>query len=501
MMANRKEILSLWLSDLLGDLTVITTDRQVTGLSLDSRNLRDGDLFFAVSGVNSHGSQFALEALSKGAVGIVCDVLDTTSFMDKSITPDVLFEIPQLSKNMGLIAARFYGDPSKKCTVFGVTGTNGKTSCVQFLQQCLPNSSSIGTLGWGVGTSLAETKNTTPDAIELQEIMSQLQGQGIHHIAMEVSSHALQQQRVSGTSFDGVMITNITQDHLDYHGCMDDYVAAKLTLLSAPDIRFAVVNCNDDFYDAIVAAIPDYVEVWGVTGDEKHRDGINVLKIGAVICNWEGISFDVEYHGELHRVTVPVYGAVNVENVAMVMAVLLAHGYSFIEACVRIQKVHAIAGRMEVFKSRQALPAIIVDYAHTPDALEKLLLMAREHCDGNIWLVFGCGGDRDVGKRSQMGLIAEQYADHIIVTNDNPRTESEQKIVRDIVSLCDDSGVEIIYNRRRAIQETIEKAKTSDCVVIAGKGHEKYQEVQGERIALSDREIVTDLVANGGRLC
>jgi len=183
------------------------------------------------------------------------------------------------------------------------------------------------------------------------------------------------------------------------------------------------------------------------------------------------------------------------------MAALLALGYSLREACVRVQKIQPIAGRMELFKSKKALPAVVVDYAHTPDALEKLLVMVRQHCEGVIWLVFGCGGDRDVGKRSQMGVIAEQFSDHVIVTNDNPRSESEQKIVRDIVSLCDDSKIEVIYDRRRAIRTAIEKAKKGDCVVVAGKGHEEYQELKGERIELSDRKIIAALVASEERSC
>ncbi|MBT3507131.1 MAG: UDP-N-acetylmuramoyl-L-alanyl-D-glutamate--2,6-diaminopimelate ligase, partial [Methylococcales bacterium] len=214
-----------------------------------------------------------------------------------------------------------------------------------------------------------------------------------------------------------------------------------------------------------------------------------------------GLCFDVEYQSDRQGVTVPLYGEVNVENVAMVMAALLALGYSLREACVRVQKIQPIAGRMELFKSKKALPAVVVDYAHTPDALEKLLVMVRQHCEGVIWLVFGCGGDRDVGKRSQMGVIAEQFSDHVIVTNDNPRSESEQKIVSDIVSLCDDSKIEVIYDRRRAIRTAIEKAKKGDCVVVAGKGHEEYQELKGERIELSDRKIIAALVASEERSC
>ncbi|MBT5437472.1 MAG: UDP-N-acetylmuramoyl-L-alanyl-D-glutamate--2,6-diaminopimelate ligase, partial [Methylococcales bacterium] len=332
MMANRKEAFGIWLSDLLVGLALITFDRQVTGLSLDSRDVMAGDLFFAVSGANSHGLNFAVDAFNKGAIAIVYDPLDTVGFCDKSIASEVLIEIPQLSEKMGAIAARFYGKPSSKYCVIGVTGTNGKTSCVQFLQQCLPYSSSIGTLGWGTGKSLAVTKNTTPDAVELQRILAQLQGWGVRHVAMEVSSHGLQQKRVAGVSFDGVMITNITRDHLDYHGCMDNYVAAKLALLTVPEVRFAVVNFSGNFLEQILATIPENVRIWGVSFDGKKRGGVNVLDISAVTCYEGGLCFDVEYQSDRQGVTVPLYGEVNVENVAMVMAALLALGYSLREA-------------------------------------------------------------------------------------------------------------------------------------------------------------------------
>jgi UDP-N-acetylmuramoyl-L-alanyl-D-glutamate--2,6-diaminopimelate ligase len=282
---------------------------------------------------------------------------------------------------------------------------------------------------------------------------------------------------------------------------MDNYVAAKLALLTLPEVRFAVVNFSGNFLEQILATIPENVRIWGVSFDGKKRGGVNVLDISAVTCFEGGLCFDVEYQSDRQGVTVPLYGEVNVENVAMVMAALLALGYSLREACVRVQKIQPIAGRMELFKSKKALPAVVVDYAHTPDALEKLLVMVRQHCEGVIWLVFGCGGDRDVGKRSQMGVIAEQFSDHVIVTNDNPRSESEQKIVSDIVSLCDDSKIEVIYDRRRAIRTAIEKAKKGDCVVVAGKGHEEYQELKGERIELSDRKIIAALVASEERSC
>ncbi len=215
----------------------------------------------------------------------------------------------------------------------------------------------------------------------------------------------------------------------------------------------------------------------------------------------DGLNFDVEYQDQSQAVSLPLYGAVNVENAAMVMAALLALDYSLDEVCARIGKVKSVPGRMEIFKSKGDLPTVVVDYAHTPDALKKLLLMVRRHCEGAVWLVFGCGGNRDVGKRSEMGMIAEQFSDRVIITNDNPRSESEQQIVSDIISQCQGSKIEIVYDRSTAIKKTVKQANTDDCVVIAGKGHEEYQELNDKIIALSDRKIVATLLTGGVGIC
>jgi len=501
MMAERKEESGVWLSELLNGLVTITYDQQITGLSLDSRKVMVGDLFFAVSGSDDHGLNFAIEALNKGAVAIVYDPSDTAIVCDNAISSKVLIEILGLSEKVGIIASRFYGEPSRQCRVIGVTGTNGKTSCVQFLQQCLPRSGSIGTLGWGDGEHLSETRNTTPDAVELQRILAQFQANSMAYVAMEVSSHGLHQKRVSGVSFDGVMVTNITRDHLDYHGSMENYVAAKLALLATPGVRFAVVNLGGDYLEQILAAVPENVMIWGVNLGGEQRKGIHVLNISAMRFQEDGLCFDVEYQDVHQVVSIPLYGDVNVENAAMVMAVLLALDYSLDEVCARIGKVKSIPGRMEMFKSKGDLPTIVVDYAHTPDALKKLLVMVRRHCEGVVWLVFGCGGNRDVGKRSQMGVIAEQFSDYVIITNDNPRSESEQQIVSDIISQCQGSKIEIIYDRGTAIKKTVKKANKDDCVVIAGKGHEEYQELNDKIIELSDRKIVTTLLTSGAGIC
>ncbi len=501
MMAERKEESGFWLSELLNGLVSITYDQQITGLSLDSRKVMAGDLFFAVSGSDDHGLNFAIEALNKGAVAIVYDPSDAAIVCDQTVSPKVLIEMSGLSEKIGIIASRFYGEPSSHCRVIGVTGTNGKTSCVQFLQQCLPRSGSIGTLGWGEGERLSETINTTPDAVELQRILAQFQANAMAYVAMEVSSHGLHQKRVSGVRFDGVMVTNITRDHLDYHGTMENYVAAKLALLATSGIRFAVVNLGGDYLEQILAAIPEDVMIWGVSLNGKQRQGIKVLNISAMRFQEEGLCFDVEYQDMHQTVALPLYGDVNVENAAMVMAALLALDYSFDEVCARICKIQPIPGRMEMFSSTSEWPTVIVDYAHTPDALKKLLLMVRRHCEGAVWLVFGCGGNRDVGKRSQMGVIAEQFSDHVIITNDNPRSESEQQIVSDIISQCQGAKIEIIYDRSTAIKKAVKKANKDDCVVIAGKGHEQYQHLNDKIIELSDRKIVTALLTNGAGLC
>jgi UDP-N-acetylmuramoyl-L-alanyl-D-glutamate--2,6-diaminopimelate ligase len=473
---------------------------EITGLSLDSRAVVAGNGFIALAGSKQHGLSHAKQAISLGASVIIYDPAGG----GKQLADDLHSDVPMIAvDNLGLvlgdIAARFYGDPSSLMTVIGITGTNGKTSCSQFLSQMLDECGIIGTLGWGAWGELHKTLNTTPDALAIQHIFAQLLACGKKAVAMEVSSHGLEQGRVNGVRFNGAVFTNISRDHLDYHGSMDNYLHAKLALLQTPDLAFVVVNLDDAYSEQILAAVPDTVRVWGVTHaleSSKHTQVHEQIRAVNIANKLDGIEFDVCWQTETHTVSIPLYGDFNVENVLCVLAVMLALGLSLAGATHKLTKLQAVEGRMQRFGGGQQ-PLIFVDYAHTPDALNKVLSSARKHCQQDLWVVFGCGGNRDTGKRPQMGACAEQWADRIIVTDDNPRFEEGLDIVNAILAGCSrdainrvSTHIEVIQNREQAIHSAISRAKTGDCIVIAGKGHEDYQEIKGERFPFSDSVCV-----------
>ncbi|HEY5137910.1 MAG TPA: UDP-N-acetylmuramoyl-L-alanyl-D-glutamate--2,6-diaminopimelate ligase, partial [Methylococcales bacterium] len=403
-----------------------------------------------------------------------------------------------LGLKLGDIAARYYGDPSGSMAVIGITGTNGKTSCSQFLSQMLDDCGVIGTLGWGEWGKLSKTLNTTPDALETQRILAELLKDKKKIVAMEVSSHGLEQGRVNGVTFKGAVFTNISRDHLDYHGTMDAYLQAKLALLNKPGVAFAVVNLDDFYSDLIIAEVPEGVVVWGISVKGKTLASCECISTENIWHKVDGIEFDVRWQGNSQRLKVPLFGDFNIENILTVLAVMLAMGVSMVEAVKKLQLIKPVTGRMERFGG-DGQPLIFVDYAHTPDALDKVLSSLRKHCGQALWVVFGCGGNRDKGKRSQMGRIAEQWADHVIITDDNPRFENGLDIVNEILAGCRDaidSGsagkIEVIQNREQAIQNVIARAAEKDCIVVAGKGHEHYQESNGVQIAFSDSQVVID---------
>ncbi len=471
-------------------------DMVVTGLALDSRAVIDGDIFIALAGAKQHGLIHIAQALDKGARAVVFDPAEGGKQLAEQIQNTPIIAVDNLSLKLGEIAGRFYGDPSKYTNVIGITGTNGKTSCSQFLSQMLDGCGIIGTLGWGEWGKLSKTLNTTPDALETQRILAELFKDKKTSVAMEVSSHGLEQGRVNGVTFKGAVFTNISRDHLDYHGTMDAYLQAKLTLLNKPGLAFAVVNLDDSYSDQIIAAVPEAVVVWGFSKQGKTLASCECVSAENILHKVDGIEFDVHWRGDSQRVKVPLYGDFNTENVLTVLAVMLALGVSMNEAVKKLQFIEPVTGRMERFGG-DGQPLVFVDYAHTPDALDKVLSSLRKHCGQALWVVFGCGGNRDKGKRPQMGHIAEQWADHVVITDDNPRYENGLDIVNDILAGCclterDSVQVEVIQNREQAIQNVIARATEKDCIVVAGKGHERYQEVNGIQTAFSDSQIVID---------
>lgn len=481
---------ALQLSQLLAGIAVVAEDRTVTGLSLDSRTLVPGDVFIALAGSKQHGLSHLDEAVRKGACAVVFDPAGDTDAFAPLLKKMPHSAVEHLGLKLGDMAARFYGDPSHRLDVIGLTGTNGKTSCSQFLSQLLDDCGIIGTLGWGEWGKLNETLNTTPDALSVQRILAQLAAGQKKSVAMEVSSHGLEQGRVNGVRFKGAVLTNISRDHLDYHGSMEAYVQAKMRLFDKPDLSFAVVNLDDDYSNLVLATVPKNAALWGYSRQGNKTAQAECLVPEQVAYQADGIEFDVRWQHERQRVHVPLFGEFNIDNVLAVLAVMLAMGHSLEESARRLRLLKPVAGRMERFGGGRA-PVVFVDYAHTPDAVEKVLSSVKKHCNSAVWIVLGCGGNRDRGKRPEMGAIAERWADHVILTDDNPRFEDGQAIVNDIVSGCRTEQVKVIRDREKAIQTAVLQAQPGDCVVIAGKGHEQYQEINGVKLPFSDAGIVT----------
>jgi UDP-N-acetylmuramoyl-L-alanyl-D-glutamate--2,6-diaminopimelate ligase len=473
-------------------------DKRVTGLVLNSREVLAGNLFIALAGSRQHGLVYASQAIEQGAVAIIYEPSGGGKEIAEQVDNVPMISVDDLAIKLGNIAARYYGDPSGAMSVVGITGTNGKTSCSQFLSQMLDDCGIIGTLGWGEWGKLRKTLNTTPDALEVQRILAELLKDKKQIVAMEVSSHGLEQGRVNGVTFKGAVFTNISQDHLDYHGTMDAYLQAKLELLKKPGLTFAVVNLDDTYSEQIISAVPEGIVKWGVTVKGKTLAYCECVSAENILHKEDGIEFDARWRGVSISVKVPLYGDFNTENVLTVLAVMLAMKVPMPEAVKKLKLIKPVVGRMERFGG-DGLPLVFVDYAHTPDALDKVLSSLRKHCKQALWVVFGCGGNRDKGKRSQMGRIAEQQADHVIVTDDNPRFESGVDIVNDIltgfstkIDFISNNKIEVIQNREWAIHKAIAGAADNDCIVIAGKGHESYQEIKGVQTAFSDSQVVIE---------
>lgn len=470
----------------------------VSGLTVDSREVVQGDVFFAVSGARVHGLRFAEQAIAKGAAAIVYDPRGVTSDdvdQIKSRHQCPLIALPALRFELGAIADRFYGHPSGALELIGITGTNGKTSCCHFLTQALSKfepSGVIGTIGWGSLDNLQAVQNTTPEPLLLQKMLAQFQEQGTRFVAMEVSSHSLVQKRTRAVRFVGAVFTNITRDHLDYHKTMRVYVNAKLKLLLSPGIEFVVVNLDDRHADQILTAVPPHVRIMGFSKSLRADSPFVRLKLSGLRHDNQGVEFKVHYEGRSVPVSAPFFCDFNVDNLLTVLSVMLELGISLKDSVEALQSIKPVPGRLERLRGGESAPTVIIDYAHTPHALQSILAGLRMHCNGALWVVFGCGGDRDRGKRPLMGRIAEMHADQVILTDDNPRYEDGSKIIKEILKGCNNPRIPIERDRRQAIFNAIANASPADMVVIAGKGHENTQEIEGQKIPFNDRETVLD---------
>jgi UDP-N-acetylmuramoyl-L-alanyl-D-glutamate--2,6-diaminopimelate ligase len=451
-------------------------DVAVSGLSLDSRAIAPGDAFVAMRGTQGHGLAFAARAVEQGAVVVLAE--PPFDAVDVGVP---VVAVDTLRDKAGAIAARLHGEPSAALKVVGVTGTNGKTSTVQLIAQALAflgrKPATVGTLGAGLHGAIAEGERTTPDAIRMQALLGEFRDAGATHVAMEVSSHALEQGRVNAIAFDVAVFTNLTRDHLDYHGTMEAYGAAKARLFAMPGLAAAVINIDDPFGAKLAKGLAEGVAKLRTSMASDSTDKDAEVRADIVVTSAKGLSFNLVTPWGMRTVRSALLGRFNVANLLAVAAVLGALGEPFERIHAALESLQPVNGRMSRLGGDGRKPLVVVDYSHTPDALKQALMALRSHTKGKLICVFGAGGDRDQGKRPIMGGIAERLADVVIVTDDNPRTEDGAAIVAQIVTgLAHPSAVMVERDRAQAIALALADAKADDVVLIAGKGHETYQE-------------------------
>lgn len=470
-----------------------STDRPVAGISVDSRKVAQGDLFVALPGTRNHGSSFISEALSRGASAVVSQDRVERGEATNLIVPDARQALADL-------AGAYFGKPSSEMKVAGVTGTNGKTTTAFLIQHicntALQRCGLVGTIHCQIGEEIIPATHTTPDALEVQRLLSLMRDAGCKSVVMEVSSHAIVQKRINGMEFDAAVFTNLTQDHLDYHGTMEAYFEAKASFLQGLEgqrfkVGTALVNI-DDRYGAQLF-------------DRLQHDGSKSFSFGlgaradfrASNCRTDvnGSSFQLDATGRSWLVRVPLIGTFNIYNALGALAAAYAMGVDMRTAVLALASAPPIPGRMQPVPGKRAFK-VFVDYAHTDDALAKALKTLRDLQPSRIITVFGCGGDRDPKKRALMGAVAESLSDWSIVTSDNPRSETPEDIARDIVSGKRRQNYEVVLDRKEAIQKAIEMAQLKDIVLIAGKGHEKEQEIEGKKYPFDDVAIAASALEN-----
>ncbi len=458
----------------------------ISGVQIDSRQVRAGDLFMAVPGLRHDGRQFIEQAVANGAVAVVAEP-PVAGFVDEISVP--LIERAELQQETGVIAAKFFGHPSRALHMVGVTGTNGKTTTCWLTAQLTrlmgKSSGVIGTLGASLGDGIAEAANTTPDAVSLQQQLAKWRDKGVFSVGMEVSSHALVQGRVNGVVFETAVFTNLSRDHLDYHGSMADYGRAKTQLFMTEDLRHAIVNLDDGYAGELLSVIDPATRVltYSICGAPDADIALSEIRFHRA-----GVTAQVNSPWGSGTISSPLAGDFNLSNLAAAIAAVALMTSDFTALLAAVSKLKAVPGRMQVIPNELDLQ-LIVDYAHTPDALQHILQAMRPHVEGRLFTVFGCGGDRDRGKRATMGRIACELSDKCVVTSDNPRSEDPLAIMQDIEAGCA-GDYTLVVDRAEAIFLAVTAAEAGDCVVIAGKGHEDYQIVNGERLHFRDEEQV-----------
>ena len=463
---------------------------EVTGLALDSRKVEPGFLFFALHGERADAATYLVKAIQSGASIILSE---TPLAIDKVMH----IVVPDLAAHIGEIASRFYNDPSHQLQITAVTGTNGKTTVAYLLSQAHnalgKPSAYIGTLGAGKIGNLTDTGMTTPGPIELQRFCHDFVMHGLDDLVMEASSHALDQHRLAGLHVKHAIYTNLTHDHLDYHPSFEHYAASKARLFQMPDLAAIIINRDDRNHQKMLANVDAKVKIFGYgihTQADIHVKDLHWTLAGMKLqlgSPWGDVALELGLLGQF-----------NVYNALAVFACLMAEGYALNQVIKVMTSLEAAPGRMQVCANK---PLVIVDYAHTPDALENALKTLKKFKDdtqaGNLWVVFGCGGDRDAFKRPIMGKIAQQFADFVIVTSDNPRHEDPAIIMNQITQNMPLHGHLLqIEDRKLAILTALEQAKADDLILIAGKGHEDYQVIGDNKLYFSDQAIVSAFFSN-----
>jgi UDP-N-acetylmuramoyl-L-alanyl-D-glutamate--2,6-diaminopimelate ligase len=462
-------------------------DLLIRELTLDSRKVRPGDLFLAIPGLKVDGREHITDAIAHGAAAIAYEAEGAKVL---PITDIPMIPVKGLAAQLSHIAGRFYGDPSRNLNLIGVTGTNGKTSVTQLVAQALDTLGQhcgiIGTLGTGFYSELKSGIHTTPDPISVQSTLYDLKRAGAKAVAMEVSSHGLDQGRVTALAFDVAVMTNLSRDHLDYHGTMEAYAAAKAKLFAWSDLRCRVVNLDDAFGRQLAAAPhPSRLVTYSL------EDSSAYLFCRDAHFDDDGVRATLVTPQGSHALRSSLLGRFNLSNVLAAVGALMGLDYPLDDILKVLPTLEGPAGRMQRLGGGSR-PLVVVDYAHTPDALEKVLAALRPHAKGQLTCLFGCGGDRDRGKRPLMAEVVERLADKVLVTDDNPRSEEPSRIFDDIrTGFVSANAVDFVAGRGQAIAQIVAQASAADVIVLAGKGHEDYQEINGERQPFSDLEEAT----------
>ena len=483
----------------------------IRALRSDSREVEPGDLFFARRGICVDGRRFIAAACEAGAAAAV---YEGEGALRRHPSGAWLVPVADLPGCLGRAAARFHHHPSRALQVVGVTGTNGKTSVSHFVARAMAGihgtparCAVLGTLGHGRLDALEPASLTTPDAISVHRQLADLRSAGARQVVMEVSSHALDQGRVAGVRYTTAVFTNLSRDHLDYHRDMGHYGRSKRRLFETEDLGFAVINLDDAFGRRLLGAVPESVRLLchrlaGERAPERVPGFRSRLEIVGRLVRLGASGLELVIHTPWGEGVIrsPLLGRFNAENLLGALSVLLTLDVSLDAACRALSRVDPVAGRMQCLGGRDRAPLVVIDYAHTPDALEGALRALRDQSRGRVWCVFGCGGDRDPGKRPQMGAVASALADSLVITDDNPRGEDGGHIIEEIrAGVAHARPVRVERDRRAALRFAVEHAASDDVVLVAGKGHETWQEVGGVRRPFSDEAEVARLLAGVSR--